>query len=161
MDDGTLLINIDEAIVSPDIIAFLHLFGLSSLVTDDPKNKNSTKTPTTQKPSFSFPISLFLTVSELINAPQMFGRISEWKLRPGQSTCFCIFLKAHMSPNLVCIDMGSFARRLRIHGHCSFLKFRLITYKNRYFFKCGVLLFSLQGDRRIMLMDFELIVFWE
>ena len=72
MDDGTLLINIDEAIDE----AFLHLFGLSSQVTDDPKNKNSTKAPTTQKPSFSFPISLFLTVSELINAPQMFGRIS-------------------------------------------------------------------------------------
>jgi hypothetical protein len=77
MDDGTLLINIDEAIVSPDIIAFLHLFCLSSLAADDPKNKNSTKIPTTQKPSFSLPISLFLTVSELIIAPQMFGRISE------------------------------------------------------------------------------------
>ena len=64
MDDGTLLNNIDEAIVSPDIIAFLHLCLLSSLVTDDPKNKTSTKTPTTQKPTFSFPISLFLTVNE-------------------------------------------------------------------------------------------------
>jgi len=58
MDDGTLFINIDEPIVSPDIIAFLHLCCLSSLAADDPKINTSTNTPTTQKPTFSFPISL-------------------------------------------------------------------------------------------------------
>ena len=130
-----------------------------------PKIKLALKPPPHRNPPFLFPFLSFWQSMNgcfrwVIKAPRRYGKISEWKLRLVYPLVLADFWKAHMSPNLVFTDMGSFAWWLRIHGHCLFLKPRLITDKKSRFLQmwCSVLL-SLQGDRRIMLMDFELILF--